>query len=142
LSKTENSDSNIEALRIRLWGKTRKGNSAMPNHWTNGGLRKRVDDLNDPKVVDTYFSSYYWCNWCVHSMYFDMINDIDKVHLLTWHLYDLAYNMFRSATELVNNRIKVLPKANLDDSFKDIENKTFKCFFGEMVNAGRNKKIE
>lgn len=140
LSKPENSDSNINVLGARLWGKTKKGNAVIPKHWTNQDLRQRVELLDDPDVADTYVSSYYWCNWCVHSMYFDMINNVENVHLFNWHLYEIAYKMFRSATELVNNTIKVLPKANLEDSLKNIENETFKCFFGEMVNAGRNRK--
>lgn len=139
LSEPENSDSNIEALRAQLWGKTKKGNIVMPKHWTNRDLSRRVKLLHDPDVTDTYVSSYYWCNWCVHSMYFDMINNVKYVHLFNWHLYELAYRMFRSATELVNNTIKVLPKADLEASLKNIENETFKCFFGEMVIAGRNR---
>ena len=139
LSKPENSDSNIEALRAQLWGKTKKGNPVKPKHWTNRDLRQRVELLNVPDIVDRYVSSYYWCNWFVHSMYLDMINNLDEVHLFNWHLYELAYKMFRSATGLVNNTIKVLPKADLDASLRNIENETFKCFFGEMVIAGRNR---
>lgn len=140
LNKPENSESNIKALRAGLWGKTRTGNPVKPKHWTNKDLRQRVKLLNDPDVVDTYISSYYWCNWCVHSMYFDMFNNVENVHLFNWHLYELAYKIFRSATELVNNTIEVIPKANLEASIKNIESETFKCFFGEMVNAGRNRK--
>jgi len=139
LSKQENSDGNIEALRVRLWGKTEKGKVVMPKHWTNQDLKRRVELLHDKYVADIYVSSYYWCNWCVHSMYLDMMNNIKIVHLFNWHLYELAYKMFRSATELVNSAIEVLPKTNLETLLENIEKETFKCFFGEMVKVGRNK---
>jgi len=72
-------------------------------------------------------------------MYLDMMNNIKIVHLFNWHLYELAYKMFRSATELVNSAIEVLPKTNLETLLENIEKETFKCFFGEMVKVGRNK---
>ncbi len=72
-------------------------------------------------------------------MYIDMINSIDNAHLLNWHLYELAYKMFRSTTEMVNSTIEVLPKTNLVALLENVEKETFKCFFGEMVKAGRNK---
>ena len=137
LSKPENSDSNIKALRAKLWGKTQKEKPVMPKHWANKDLIQRVTLLDNPEVADICASSYYWCNWCVHPMYFDMINNIKGVHLFNWHLYEIAYKMFRSATELVNNGIGVFPKAELATSFKNIEDETFKRFFGEMVVAAR-----
>ena len=72
-------------------------------------------------------------------MYFDMINDINNVHLFNWHLYELAYKMFRSSTELLNNIFQVLRKDDLDDSFNKVEEETFKSFLGQMLIAGRNK---
>jgi len=140
LDNEDYSDSNIEKLRVRLWGKTKTGNPVMPRHWTSRNLKQRVELLDDPEIVDRYISSYYWCNWCVHSMYFDMICNLKNVNLFNWHLYELAYKMFRPSTELVNNTIEVLTKENLEDSFKNIENEHFKCFFGEMVNAGQGRK--
>ena len=138
LTKPENSDSNITTLRVRLWGKTRAGNPVKPKHWTNRDVRQRLELLQDPTVTEPYVSSYYWCNWCIHSMYFDMINNIKNVHFFNWHLYGLAYKMFRSSTALVNKVINALPEENLEASLNNIENETFKCFFAEMVNAGRN----
>ena len=140
LSKPDNSDSNIKKLRAKLWGKTKKKKPAQPKHWSHQDLRQRVNLLEDPEIADRYTSSYYWCNWCVHPMYFEMINNIENIHLFNWQLYELAYKMFRSSTELVNKTIPVLSKDDLEASFKNIEDGHFKCFFGEMVNAGRSKK--
>ena len=139
LSKSENSESNINTLRKKWWGKSKKGNPVIPDHWTNKTLWQRIEELNDQNIVGIYFSSYYYANWCVHSMYFDMINDINNVHLFNWHLYELAYKMFRSSTELLNNIFQVLKKDDLDDSFNKVEEETFKSFLGQMLIAGRNK---
>jgi hypothetical protein len=46
---------------------------------------------------------------------------------------------FRSATILINNKIEILSQADMEASFKSIENETFKGFLGEMVNAGQNR---
>ena len=140
LRKPENSDRKIDDLKAQLWGKTKKGSIAKPKHWTNKDLKQRVILIDNQDFAETFVSSYYWCNWCVHSMYFDMINNIKNVHLFNWHLYQIAYSMFRSATILVNNKIEILPKADMETSFKNFENDTFKSFLGEMVNAGRNRK--
>ncbi len=53
----ENSDGNIEALRARLWGKTKEGKVVMPKHWTNQDLRQRVELLHDKYVLQRNIGS-------------------------------------------------------------------------------------
>ncbi len=139
LDRPENSKANIEAIKVKLWGKDRKGNPVKAKHWTNKYLWERVFVLLDDKeVTDIYLSSYYYCNWLIHPMYFDLINDLENVHLLSWYFYDLSRKMFLSATQLINEEIKVLTKEDLKSIIESVEKKYFKLFFGEMVKAGRN----
>jgi len=73
-------------------------------------------------------------------MYDEAIHDVKTVHLLNWYFYDLAYKMFLRATESINKVSEALPAKELELKFNNIEDETFKQFFGEMVKAGRDKK--
>ena len=135
LADPENEESKIDAIREQVWGKDKKGKPFNPRHWTNKSLEERVNLLNNKDIAEIYNSSYYLCNFFVHSMYHDIFNNAETVHLLNWHCYNLTNKMFLKATELVNEITEILPVKDLGDKFKDIEAETFKYFFGEMVGA-------
>lgn len=140
LKQAENQESNIKAMRERLWGLDRKGRPCNPKHWTNKPLVERMESLKDDRaIVELYHSSYHYCNFLVHSMYSDVTSNVNAVHLLNGHLYDLANKMFLTGTKLVNDVIGALPRERLEASLKQIEAKSFKSFFGELVKAGRGK---
>lgn len=138
LNAPKNKEVNIIKLRESVWGKTAGGKVVNPKHWTDMTLIDRVKELGDLATTNMYLSSYYYCNWLVHSMYLDTINNPKAVPLLNWYFYDLAWKMLRKATELVNEVIGVVPEDDLRSQFKGIKARAFKRFFGEMVKAGRN----
>lgn len=127
------------SLILKLWGRDKNGKLAKPRHWTNKSLWKRVELLDDNVITDIYFSSYYYCNWHVHSMYSDFINNLENVHLFNWHLYNLGKQMFLYSTRLINEIFEVLSKEQMSSILERSKNRDFKNFFGEMVKAARNQ---
>jgi len=135
LDDPANSKKNIQTLSTKLWGTTIKGKLVKPKHWTNKTLEQRVK-LLDNQILDMYLSLYYFCNWHIHSMYSDFINNLENIHRLNWHLYSLTSKMFIESTCLLNKKINVFSKDILDPLIESISNENFKDFFGEMVKAG------
>jgi hypothetical protein len=137
LAKPDNAEDKIKAIRTRLWGKEKNGNPIKPSHWTNKSLIDRIKSLKNTDVVEIYILSYPYCNFLVHSTYYDVINDAKTVHLFNYNCYYHASKMFLNATNIINNEVHVLPKEDLDIQLDRIERETFKKFFMEMVTAGR-----
>jgi hypothetical protein len=136
----ENNKTDIEAIQIKLWGKDKKEKPIMPKSWSNSSLWQRVVLLQDKEILDVYFNSYYYCNWCVHSIYNEFLGKLENIDLFNGHLYGLAKQMFLSATKVVNKEITALSKDVFQSMMDNIEKKSFKRFFGELVKNGRNSK--
>jgi len=141
LDAPENKESEINALREQIWGKNKKGKPFNPRHWSNMYLEDRVRSLKSKDIAEIYISSYYWCNFFVHSMYHDAFNNATTVHLFNWRCYNFTHKMFLRATKLINEVTRVIPAEELEGQFENIEAETFKLFFGEMVKAGRGKML-
>jgi hypothetical protein len=143
LRQPENEESKIEALRKRLWGMDRKGNPINPQHWTNKSLVDRIKILKDSRgVAGMYLSSYSYCNFLVHSMYSEITRDADAVHLFNWHLYELASRMLLAGAKLINDMVGALPQENVESCIREVELRSTKFFFGELVKAGRNRRAD
>lgn len=137
VAKEEPNKEELEALIGGLWGKDSNDNLYKPRHWTNLDLWSRVALLESKDIARIFLGSYSYCNWHIHSMYSDYINDIDNAHLINWHLYEQGQKLFISATNKVNEIAGVMPKSDLDNLFYETQEMSFKLFFGEMVKAGR-----
>jgi hypothetical protein len=126
----------IEALRLKLWGKTKKGKPVDPLHWTGTSIKERINSLKDGEIARIYASSYYYCNFLVHSMYFDAIHNPDSVHVLNYNSYRLANQMFLMATKLINDITQALPVQEIESRLRTIEEEMFKHLVCEMVRFG------
>lgn len=141
LSETPNKENQIELLREKLWGKTRKGKIVQPQHWKNLVIVDRVKKINNKQVANTYLSTYYYCNWSVHPGYsvFPGRKEEDA-HLFNYYLYSLCNEMFTDSSTLLNNEIQILDGAKLQKEFEKIRQASDKKFWGELANAALKKK--
>jgi len=140
LKNPANSQTNIEALSIKLWGIDRNGKVFKPKHWSNMNLRQRVfDKVANDELSEIYIESYYYCNEMVHSTYTNLIKNLETVCRFAWHLFELGTKMFLLATRLINETIEVLPKEDVESVIKKVDSKKLKYLFVELVKAGRNR---
>ncbi len=56
----------IEALAIKLWGTTKKGKTAWPEHWTGRNIKDRADDFGS-LYTQEYLEIYAMLSSYVHS---------------------------------------------------------------------------
>ena len=139
LNDPANSKTNIEALRSNLWGTDKNGKVVMPKNWPNMDLKQRIDEVGDKELSEICIESYYYCNWMVHSMYNDLLNNLDNVCLFAWHLFELSTKMFLLATQLINKTIEVIPEEDVELLIKKVDRKKLKYLFGELVKASHNQ---
>jgi len=139
LKDPANSQTNIEALRRKLWGTDRNGKVFKPKHWSNMNLKQRVGKVEDDELSEIYIESYYYCNEMVHSTYTNLIKNLETVCRFAWHLFELGTKMFLLATRLINETIEVIPEKDVESVIKKVDSKKLKYFFVELVKAGRNR---
>jgi hypothetical protein len=139
LAEPDNAEDKIKAIRTKLWGKDRNENPINPHDWANKPLINRVKDLKNIDIINLYILSYPYCNFLVHSTYYDAINNANNVHLFNYNCYCLSSKMLINATNMINSKIQVIPKEELDIRLDKIGREAFKKLFGEMVKVGRNK---
>jgi len=139
LNDPANSQTNIEALRSKLWGIDKNGKAVIPKNWPNMDLKQRVNEVGDKELSEIYIESYYYCNWMVHSMYTNLLNNLENVCLFAWHLFELGTKMFLMATQLINETIEVIPEEDVELIIEKVKKKKLKYMFGELVKAGRNQ---
>lgn len=139
LKDPTNSQKNIEALRIKLWGTDKNGKSIIPKNWPNMDIKQRVNEVGDKELSEIYIESYYYCNWMIHSMYTNLLDNLENVCLFAWHLFELGTKMFLLATQLINEKIEVIPEEDFELLIEKIDRKKLKYLFGELVKAGSNR---
>ena len=133
----------IDADIVRLWGVTKNGkNKRKPKrleHWTGMTVIDRVKSLGGD-CVRYYQHSYHYCNWCLHSGYFEFPMATKKNASLFCALtYTFANEMFLLATEMMMEEFaSYLDVPALQSRLKKVKLRGAQILWDAAVKAGRN----
>lgn len=99
--------SEINALIIKHWGKTKKGFPNRPEHWSGKHVRERARDLG-LSYEELYVEEYQLLSWYIHSGAAGHVNVPEKLFEIRFGLaHSLAQKIFLEATTTCAREMKI-----------------------------------
>jgi hypothetical protein len=130
----------IDESIVALWGRTRKDKPNRPDHWTGMPVIDRAKILGDD-CIRYYQHSYHYCNWCLHSGYFNALAASEDVAwLVCAHSYNYANEMFLTSTRILMDELHdALEVEALSKELQNVESRGRRIIWDMVVERQQSQ---